>query len=282
MSFSLNLNQFEQIALKGDPSLIMTPNAFSVQVDPDSTETIYPGDALVLTTEVGGTIIVDKAAITDVPIGYAIRDPKQAYWTAGMQLEMASEGSIINLECGVGGLSRGNTVEWKPTTSQVILAAGVYPASGIALDNATIGNLVRVMIRTAPITAVVSANAQITGGTINGTTLNDDTLVHPITVAVALNGSSATPALALNSDAGDLYTIIPAVNATLSVTGVGVGQRVGLVVTTSGTDPYILTFGTGFKSTGTLNTGASSGKVFVVDFLGDGTNLNEVSRTAAM
>lgn len=60
------------------------------------------------------------------------------------------------------------------------------------------------------------------------------------------------------------------------------GTELWLVVTTSGTSSFTLTFSTGFKITGTLATGTSSGKVFVINFISDGTNLNEVARTTAM
>ena len=61
-----------------------------------------------------------------------------------------------------------------------------------------------------------------------------------------------------------------------------IGAEIFLVVTTSGSSSYTLTFGTNAKSTGTLATGTSTGKVFVICFLSDGTNWNEVSRTTAM
>lgn len=59
-------------------------------------------------------------------------------------------------------------------------------------------------------------------------------------------------------------------------------QRLVLVITTSGTTSFTLTFGTNFKSTGTLATGTVSGKVFVIEFISDGVNYNEVARTTAM
>jgi hypothetical protein len=43
-----------------------------------------------------------------------------------------------------------------------------------------------------------------------------------------------------------------------------------------------MTFGTGFRSQGTLATGVTTARYFVFDFISDGTNLLEVSRTIAM
>jgi len=51
---------------------------------------------------------------------------------------------------------------------------------------------------------------------------------------------------------------------------------------TSGTTSYTMTFGTGFKTTGTLATGTVTAKTFVLNFISDGTSLIETSRTTAM
>jgi hypothetical protein len=54
------------------------------------------------------------------------------------------------------------------------------------------------------------------------------------------------------------------------------------VILTSGSSSFTITFGSGFKPTGTLATGATTNRVFVVGFISDGTNLYETGRTAAM
>jgi hypothetical protein len=43
-----------------------------------------------------------------------------------------------------------------------------------------------------------------------------------------------------------------------------------------------MTFGTGFKSKGTLATGTVTAKTFAIEFISDGTNLIETGRTVAM
>lgn len=80
------------------------------------------------------------------------------------------------------------------------------------------------------------------------------------------------------------YTLTPAEAETINAvtTGAIAGRTYTLVITTSGTSSYTLTFSTNFKVTGTLATGTSSAKVFVITFIFDGTNFNEVSRTTAM
>lgn len=84
---------------------------------------------------------------------------------------------------------------------------------------------------------------------------------------------------------GDLavFLITPTASGTYTNNGTAfLGKRISIVITTSGTTSYTVTFGSGFKTTGTLTTGTVSGKVFTISFVGDGTNFNETSRTTAM
>ncbi len=98
------------------------------------------------------------------------------------------------------------------------------------------------------------------------------------TVSALTPGATVT----LNCTLGDVFTLTPAESETINATNLAAGQRVSVVITTSGTSSYTLTFSGNFKVTGTLATGATSGKVFTVTFVSDGTNLNEVARTTAM
>ncbi len=105
------------------------------------------------------------------------------------------------------------------------------------------------------------------------------------------NGGSQTPVVVLTPGAtvsldptkGGTFTLVPAQAETINAASVPTNsQRISIVITTSGTTSYVVTFGTNFKSTGTLTTGTVSGKVFVIDFVSDGTNFNEIARTVAM
>lgn len=71
-------------------------------------------------------------------------------------------------------------------------------------------------------------------------------------------------------------------NRTLTTTVPPAGVRCAVIILTSGGSSFTITFGAGFKPTGTLATGATTGRVFVVNFISDGTNLYEAGRTAAM
>jgi hypothetical protein len=76
--------------------------------------------------------------------------------------------------------------------------------------------------------------------------------------------------------------VTPNATATYTTTVPPAGTACHLVILTSGTTSYTITFGTGFKPTGTLATGTTTARVFVIHFISDGTNLYEAGRTAAM
>lgn len=88
--------------------------------------------------------------------------------------------------------------------------------------------------------------------------------------------------LALDFAAENIKAVTPNANGTFTTTIPPKGTRCDLIITTSGGSSYTMTFGTGFKTTGTLATGTSSGKIFNIAFLSDGTSVNEVSRTTAL
>jgi len=91
-----------------------------------------------------------------------------------------------------------------------------------------------------------------------------------------------TGTVSLNPALGDVFKVTPTGDITLNAASAPVGAHITLVVTTSGATSYNITPTTSFKSTGVLATGTASGKVFTISFVGDGTNLNEISRTVAM
>lgn len=81
---------------------------------------------------------------------------------------------------------------------------------------------------------------------------------------------------------GGIKTITPSGNCTFNATGGFAGQRITFIITTSGTTSYTLTFGTNFKSVGTLATGTVTAKVFTVSFVYSGSAWVEEGRTTAM
>lgn len=82
------------------------------------------------------------------------------------------------------------------------------------------------------------------------------------------------------ANGGIVYTDTPAqaqtINATISTAVIGVPYHI--VLTTSGTTSYTITFGTNFTGAGTLETGTTTAIVYDVCFDFDGTAFREVSR----
>lgn len=80
----------------------------------------------------------------------------------------------------------------------------------------------------------------------------------------------------------NVVRVTPNATATYTTTVPRAGAIVVLSILTSGTTSYTITFGTGFKSTGTLATGTVSARYFNLTFVSDGTNLIETARTVAI
>lgn len=104
------------------------------------------------------------------------------------------------------------------------------------------------------------------------------------------NGTNWTPVhtvlandtltLALGTNTSVRLTVTA--NRTLTTTVPAAGSVRTVLILTSGTSSFTITFGSGFKPVGTLATGTTSARVFALSFLSDGTNLYETARTAAM
>jgi len=94
------------------------------------------------------------------------------------------------------------------------------------------------------------------------------------------NPAAGTTAMAFGSY--NVVRVTPNANATYTTTVPAAGTRLTLIILTSGVTPYTITFGTGFKTTGTLVTGVTSARYFMVSFVSDGTNVLETARTIAI
>ena len=96
--------------------------------------------------------------------------------------------------------------------------------------------------------------------------------------------TSTSGACSMDCSQSDSFTYTPTETASITATGMQPNQEVRILFLTSGTNSYTITFGTGMSSTGTLATGGTSARYFVVRFTANvaGTALYETSRTTAM
>lgn len=118
----------------------------------------------------------------------------------------------------------------------------------------------------------------ITRQRFNGTVWSGVAAAGQAATAVA---AGSTPAI--DSSLADIFTWTPTVDSTITITPQITGQRLSLIVTHDTTvNAPTLTFGTGFKTTGTLATATVPSKVFALTFVSDGTSYTELSRTTAM
>lgn len=94
---------------------------------------------------------------------------------------------------------------------------------------------------------------------------------------------TAAATVAIAPTTVNTFTLTPGQDETINCSSVPAsGTPIYLIITTSGTTSRTLTFNTGFVTTGTLATGTTDAKKFVITFISNGTSLHEVSRTTAM
>lgn len=187
----------------------------------------------------------------------------------------SNTGTVTSVTAGTG-LSGGTF-----TTSGTVS----MPNTGTAATNGT-STLIPVFVTDAQ--GRVTSNTNTAIGTLNqNTTGTASNVTNPISFANGgATGSAATAAttgtMTVNMTTA-VITITPTGACTFNAANGGIiGQEVTFVITTSGVSSFVLTFGTNFKSTGTLTTGTTTGKMFAFTFRCYATNLwTETSRTIA-
>ena len=114
-----------------------------------------------------------------------------------------------------------------------------------------------------------------------GTIITQSTPLYETYSTVAFSGSIA---LTFTATDGNTRRIACTSSTASTITAASVpraGYMLQITFTTDGTGGNVITFNAGFKVTGTYTlTGAN--KYFQIAFLSDGTNLLELSRTAAV
>lgn len=97
------------------------------------------------------------------------------------------------------------------------------------------------------------------------------------------SATTGTMTVTMTSATQTVFRITPTGACTFNASGGVAGARMTFIVTTSGSSSFVLTFGTNFRSTGTLATGTVTAKKFSISFnCEDGTTWVEEGRTIAM
>jgi hypothetical protein len=150
---TLNLNQREQVAIKGQLDLqISRSGILSGVIDASQTDDVVAGQSAKLyASNTGAEVKFVAAAATDVAIGLFVRDIQKSSMSAGDAVQVAgSFGPVMWLEAAET-VTPGERVEVSSTGTVQAVSAG--KCRGIVIDYATVGNLTRVIL-TTPDTAL--------------------------------------------------------------------------------------------------------------------------------
>jgi hypothetical protein len=156
----------------------------------------------------------------------------------------------------------------------------VLLASFAALGASTLVNLATQVTGILP----CASHPALTGN-VTSSSGSCSTTVAAVPIALGGIGTSALTAgttVSMNLSLGTVFTLTPAQTETINATNCTAGQQSTLIVTTSGTTSFTLTFSTNFRTTGTLATGTTTAKQFAISFMCNGSTATEISRTAAM
>lgn len=276
------------------------------------TQKFYPGD----TFEVGGSFSVMWAEAS----GTVTRGDQLEYVATGDKMKTNTGNPVCALaldNAASGALFRAFILNPQAIAAVItsgsingVAIGGSTPAAGTFTDltstgNTTLGNGASDL---CTITGILDLTGAVLKGAsplvFEGTTADafeltlavddptaDVTITLPAPAAAAtlslMSQATLTPGATPSFAPGpgiSGYTLTPGEDETIAAvtTGAVAGKLYALRVLTSGATSRTLTFGTNFKTTGTLATGTSTGKYFMVLFYFDGTNFIEVSRTTAI
>lgn len=124
--------------------------------------------------------------------------------------------------------------------------------------------------------------ALTTHGNLTSTAHGGIPVAHSRANGLPVYAALANDTLAQNYAVNSATKLTVTANRTLTTTVPPAGCTASTIILTSGGSSFTITFGSGFKPTGTLATGTTSARVFIVNWISDGTNLYEAGRTAAM
>jgi hypothetical protein len=177
-------------------------------------------------------------------------------------------------------------------TTKANLASPSFTTPTLGVATATSINKVTVTAPTtsATLTLVQGSTLQTTGAfalNLTSTAASTPTFPAGTSTLAALGVAALTPSAAITwtpAAPTNVWTLVPNATGTLTLGTAIAGQSLYLVVTTSGTTSYTITFAGNIKTaTTTLATGTVTAKTFVIQFIcSTTTTCYEVSRTAAI
>jgi hypothetical protein len=92
-----------------------------------------------------------------------------------------------------------------------------------------------------------------------------------------------TGAVPVDPTLANVFTLAQSGNVTLGALSAPAGSWITIIIISNGASNTVTpSSGGNFRSAGALNTGASSGMIYTLSFVGDGTNMNETGRTGPL
>jgi hypothetical protein len=194
------------------------------------------------------------------------------------KMRITATGSV-----GIGTAAPGGLFHVSAGASSVVSIienAGGTNAYLVFRNSVTTANNVRFGAESAAFVAYTGGAVRLTISSTGEATFTSS-IKSNTTIAGGYTAPAAgTTAMALGSN--KVVKVTPDATATFTTTVAPAGATASIIIVTSGTTSYTITFGTGFLTTGTLATGTVTAKTFVVNFVSDGTTMIETSRTVAM
>lgn len=174
-----------------------------------------------------------------------------------------------------------------------ITRTGVQNSTGLTFDSTVYISAANGSVTNAQLAGSIAYSKLIlTGAILNADLAGSIDLTTKVTGVLPIaNGGELRNTATTSATTGTMtvtmntlfVTITPTNACTFNASGGTTGQTTVFVITTSGASSFTLTWGTNYKTTGTLATGTTTAKKFCVTFLClDGTTWLEVARTTAM
>lgn len=270
-----------------------TTNVYDLGSSANKFKTAYIETATLTAGTVGGSAIVTLAGtqtltnktltsptistanLTGVPVAptaAAATNTTQVATTAFVFAERSNTATLTNKTLTSPTISAANLtgVPVAPTATAGTNTTQVATTAFVFAERTNTATLTNKTLTSPTINSATISTATITGSTLEG--------IYSGTFTIPTNGT-----LALPFDTSPVIRITPTASGAFTTTAPPAGTTCTLIVLTSGTTSYTMTFSTtGFRATGSLVTGTTSNRYFVLQFISTGSNLIEVSRTVAI
>lgn len=151
---SLNINQFAQTPVQGDPDLGFRGSVISCSVSPNQATPLVPGQIVKLDTTINPRsatpAVIGLASASDTSFGVVLRNFKDQNYPANARVEIGCDATVVYMTADTANFTilPAGAVEADIGNNTVLASQGINPTIGFALDGVTAaGSLFRVWMR---------------------------------------------------------------------------------------------------------------------------------------